>query len=264
MGAAVARGGGRHRYAVPPRVLVVVRRFLRGGVRELHRKRRTTNKRQSKVDEGCLLTRGSQFRAPTTPLPKDTICHWDWGEGVAGFNLAQKGRAGDEIIMRWMMTTTTKGKSIYDSMSEPKCIVSSNIIYSITVYHTNKQNSCSSVSVTRLKVLNTELRDSLNLNEICTTKKIEILVKDGVNHPDIEEENLDKEALERLTGWIHNSHFTDNKLYDKCINDVTVDIGKNKDWSISDYQEERQVTIEGDVYLDAITGEYYDDKKNGK
>ncbi len=31
---------------------------------------------------------------------------------------------------------------------------------------------------------------------------------------------------------------------------------------ISDYQEERRVTIEGDVYLDAITGEYYDDKKN--
>ena len=94
-------------------------------------------------------------------------------------------------------------------------------------------------------------------------KKIVILVKEGVNHPDIDEENLDKEALERL-GWIHNSHFTDNKLNDKCINDVTVDIGENKDWSISDYLEDRQVTIEGDVYLDAITGEYDDDKKNTK
>ncbi len=92
-------------------------------------------------------------------------------------------------------------------------------------------------------------------------KKIEILVKEGVNHPDIDKENLDKEALERLTGWIHNSHFTDNKLNDKCINDVTVDIGKNKDWSISDYLEDGRVTIEGDVYLDTITGEYYDDKK---
>ncbi len=68
-------------------------------------------------------------------------------------------------------------------------------------------------------------------------KKIEILVKECVNHPDIDEENLDKEALERLTGWIHNSHFTDNKLNDKCINDVTVDIGENKDWSINDYLE---------------------------
>jgi hypothetical protein len=37
---------------------------------------------------------------------------------VAGFNLAQKGRAGDAIIMRWMMTTITmarggsKGKAL--------------------------------------------------------------------------------------------------------------------------------------------------------
>jgi hypothetical protein len=45
---------------------------------------------------------------------------------VAGFNPEQKGRAGDEIIMRWtmtMMTTMTmaregsKGKSINDSIS---------------------------------------------------------------------------------------------------------------------------------------------------
>jgi hypothetical protein len=37
-------------------------------------------------------------------------------------------------------------------------------------------------------------------------KKIEILVKQGINHPDIDEENLDKETLERLTGWIHTSN----------------------------------------------------------
>jgi hypothetical protein len=51
-----------------------------------------TNKPQSKVDERCLSTRGSQFCAPILPPPpkKDTICHWDWGEGVAGFDLAQK------------------------------------------------------------------------------------------------------------------------------------------------------------------------------
>jgi hypothetical protein len=29
---------------------------------------------------------------------------------VAGFNLAQKGRAWDAIIMRWTMTTTTMAK----------------------------------------------------------------------------------------------------------------------------------------------------------
>jgi hypothetical protein len=58
---------------------------------------------------------------------------------VAGFDLSQKGRAGDAIIMRWTMMTTmmakggSKGKSINDSILEHKCIITSNIIYSITV-----------------------------------------------------------------------------------------------------------------------------------
>jgi hypothetical protein len=91
-------------------------------------------------------------------------------------------------------------------------------------------------------------------------KKIEILGKEVVNHPDIDEENLDKEALDRLTGWIHNSHFTDNRLNDKCINGITVDIGKNEDCSISDYLQDCRITIEGDKYLEAITEQYYDDK----
>jgi hypothetical protein len=70
--------------------------------------------------------RGSQFCAPTNPPPNDAICRWDWGEGVAGFDLVEKGRARDAIIMKWtmtMMTTMTmaregsKGKSINDSIS---------------------------------------------------------------------------------------------------------------------------------------------------
>jgi hypothetical protein len=64
-----------------------------------------TNKQQSKVDKGWISTRGSQFCAPTNTPPKDAICHWDWGEGVAGFDLVQKGRAGDTIIMRCTMMT---------------------------------------------------------------------------------------------------------------------------------------------------------------
>ena len=84
-------------------------------------------------------------------------------------------------------------------------------------------------------------------------KKLEILVKQGVNHPDIDEENLDEETLGRLTGWIHNNHFTDNKLNDDRINDVTVDIGQNKDWSMSDFKEVRSTTIEGKKYIKEIT-----------
>jgi hypothetical protein len=40
------------------------------------------------------------------------------------------------------------------------------------------------------------------------------------------------------TGDLHN-HFTDNKLNDDYyINDMTVDIGLNKDWSITDFKED--------------------------
>jgi hypothetical protein len=63
------------------------------------------------------------------PLPpKDTICCWDRGEGVTGFHLVWKGRAGDVIIRRWTMTTMTtmmmevarggsKGRSVNDIIS---------------------------------------------------------------------------------------------------------------------------------------------------
>jgi hypothetical protein len=68
--------------------------------------------------------------------------------------------------------------------------------------------------------------------------------------------------LGRLTGWIHNNHFTDNKLNDDCVNDVTVDIGQNKDWSISDFKEVQRTTIEGKKYVEAITKQYYNDSKD--
>jgi hypothetical protein len=59
-------------------------------------------------------------------------------------------------------------------------------------------------------------------------KKIEILVKQGVNHPDINKENIDEETMGILTGWIHNNHFTDNTHNDDCINDMIVDIGQKR------------------------------------
>jgi len=90
-------------------------------------------------------------------------------------------------------------------------------------------------------------------------KKLEILVKQGVNHPDIDEENLDEETCQRLTGWIHNNHFTDSTLNDGNINDVMVDIGQNKDWSISDFTERRNTTIDGKEYVDHIAKEYYNE-----
>jgi hypothetical protein len=53
---------------------------------------------------------GVSISRPYHLPPKRHICRWDWEEGVAGFDLAQKGRAGDEINMRWTMTTTTMAR----------------------------------------------------------------------------------------------------------------------------------------------------------
>ena len=40
------------------------------------------------------------------------------------------------------------------------------------------------------------------------TKRVEVHVKEGVNHPDIEDKNNDEETNERITGWLHGSHLT--------------------------------------------------------
>ena len=86
---------------------------------------------------------------------------------------------------------------------------------------------------------------------------MEVLVKDGVNHPDIDDKKNDEETNERITEWIHASHLTDNKLLRTSINNVTVDIGKNKDWSITDYKEKCKTTIDGKDHLKHITNMYY-------
>ncbi len=55
-------------------------------------------------------------------------------------------------------------------------------------------------------------------------------MKDGVNHPNIENKDNDEETNKKMTAWIHKSHLTDNKLLNKNMNNIMVDIGKNKDW----------------------------------
>jgi len=88
-------------------------------------------------------------------------------------------------------------------------------------------------------------------------KRLEVLVKDGVNHPDIEDKDNAEETNERMTAWIHGSHLTDNNLLNKNINNITVDIGKNKDWSFSNYKGMQLTTIDGKEYLNQTAKMYY-------
>jgi hypothetical protein len=88
-------------------------------------------------------------------------------------------------------------------------------------------------------------------------KRLEVLVKDGVNYPNIEDKDNDEETNKRMTAWIHGSHLTDNKLFNKNINNITVDIGKYKDWSISDYKGRQLTTIDEKEYLNQTAKMYY-------
>jgi hypothetical protein len=62
--------------------------------------------------------------------------------------------------------------------------------------------------------------------EYAGEKRLEVLVKDGVNHPDIEDNDNDEETNKRMTEWIQGSHLTDNKLLNENMNNITVDIKK--------------------------------------
>ena len=76
------------------------------------------------------------------------------------------------------------------------------------------------------------------------TKRLEVLMKEGVNHiPTLKIKTMTRKPMkESLDGFMGNgSHLTDNKLLSNSINNVTVDIGKNKDWSITDYEQMRQI-----------------------
>ena len=83
-----------------------------------------------------------------------------------------------------------------------------------------------------------------------------------MNHPDIEDKNNDEETNERITGWLHGSHLTDNKLLNNSRNIVMVYTGKNKDWLITNYKQMRQTTIDGKEYLTQITNMYYNNDKS--
>jgi hypothetical protein len=68
-------------------------------------------------------------------------------------------------------------------------------------------------------------------------KRLEVLVKDGVNHPDIKNKDNDEETNKRMGAWIHGSHLTDNKLLNKNIINITVDIGIIKTGQIAIIRE---------------------------
>ncbi len=87
-------------------------------------------------------------------------------------------------------------------------------------------------------------------------------MKDGVDHPDIEDKDNDEETNERMIAWIHGSYLTDIKLLNNNIKNISVDIGKNKDWSINNYKEKQLTTIDSKEYSKQIVNMYYNSNES--
>ncbi len=82
----------------------------------------------------------------------------------------------------------------------------------------NKQNTINEF----LRMINAkEVRTSVQAQYLISlkyatnkTRRLEVLVKEGVNHPNIEDKNNDEETNERITGWLHGRHLTETFFLD--------------------------------------------------
>ena len=64
--------------------------------------------------------------------------------------------------------------------------------------------------------------------------------------------NMNDKEREAYIAHQNVSHFSDGKHHNKVIDGMTVNIGTNFDWSQSLFREERDVTIDGTSWVDAI------------
>ncbi len=92
--------------------------------------------------------------------------------------------------------------------------------------------------------------------------RVEALVKDGLNHPDTDNNKNDNDTNEQMVAWIHRSHLSDNKLLNGTLNKTRVYLKQDKDWLITDYNEERLTTIDGKEYLNQTAKSYYDNNNS--
>ena len=81
--------------------------------------------------------------------------------------------------------------------------------------------------------------------------KFEFLNKQSIPQP-YDLSNMNDEEREAYIAHQNVSHFSDGKHHNKVIDGMTVNIGTNFDWTESLFREERDVTIDGTAWVDAI------------
>ena len=92
-------------------------------------------------------------------------------------------------------------------------------------------------------------------------KKLEIIASEGTEQP-FNLAEMDEEDREQCIAHQHLSHFSDNKLHNREIDGMDVDIGTDIDWTVRTFQEKRDVSVNGEDWVDDIRTKHKQAMKN--
>jgi hypothetical protein len=78
-------------------------------------------------------------------------------------------------------------------------------------------------------------------------RRIEVVAKQGVLTADANFDELDQDEADQHLNWMHSSQFTDG-MRSAMLQNQTVDIGLDHDWSEGFHEGERDVSVAGEEY----------------
>jgi len=113
------------------------------------------------------------------------------------------------------------------------------------------------IMVDRNKLPSSVIAQYISAMKYRNQAKLEIIAREGTQQP-VDMSNLTDQQKDEFITYQHLSHFTDkNKFHREFLNGMKVDIGTDIDWTKSFFTEERDVDIDGEVWLNEIREEYY-------
>ena len=87
-------------------------------------------------------------------------------------------------------------------------------------------------------------------------KQIEIIAKEGTVQP-FNVQDMDDEEREQYLAHLHATNFTDANQPDNRIDGMEVNIGKDVDWTEQRFEEERDIRIQGEDWMQYTRENYY-------
>ena len=87
-------------------------------------------------------------------------------------------------------------------------------------------------------------------------KQIEIIAKEGTVQP-FNVQDMDDEEREQYLAHLHATNFTDANQPDNRIDGMEVNIGEDVDWTEQRFEEERNIRIQGEDWMQYTRENYY-------